>query len=145
MEIEMMNQTFVVTMKATVTKSYKVDANSAAEAEATVNDIFSVLNEVGVEEAYEQEHVKTTALPPKKWSSSHKNPFYAISEIAKPGDYAKAKDVLANSADLWETWDMKSYLDDVLADIATSTGIIVQVELVDDCPVSFRAAYDNDL
>jgi len=47
--------TFNVTIRATVTKTYTIEADSQEEAEATAHDAFSVLNEDGIDEDYGQE------------------------------------------------------------------------------------------
>ena len=46
---------YSVTIRALVTKTYEVEAESEAEAIATANDIFSVLNEDGIDEDYQQD------------------------------------------------------------------------------------------
>ena len=78
------------------------------------------------------------------WSQWHPNPFTAISEIAKPGDFGKALLQLQHSAFCWDAWDPESYVDDLLAEIAGATNIVVQIE----SPSLFeqklyRAAYDQ--
>jgi len=48
-------KTYQVTIRATVTKTYKVEADNEDVAYEEANIMFSVLNEDGVDENYEQE------------------------------------------------------------------------------------------
>lgn len=48
-------KTYNVTIQATVTKTYTIEANSEETATEFANQCFSVLNEDGVEERYDQQ------------------------------------------------------------------------------------------
>lgn len=48
-------KTYQVTIRATVTKTYEVEADNADAACEEANSIFSVLNEDGIDENYQQE------------------------------------------------------------------------------------------
>ncbi len=48
-------KTYEITIRAKLTKTYTIEANSIEEAEATANDIFDIHNEPDVPENYEQE------------------------------------------------------------------------------------------
>ena len=53
---------FNVTIKATVTKTYEVEAETQDLAEEQAHEIFSVLCETGISENYEQDTVDTELL-----------------------------------------------------------------------------------
>ena len=48
-------KTYQVTIRATVTKTYEVEADNEDAAYEEANSIFSVLNEDGIDENYQQE------------------------------------------------------------------------------------------
>ena len=48
-------KTYQVTIRATVTKTYEVEAENKDAAYEQANSIFSVLNEDGIDENYQQE------------------------------------------------------------------------------------------
>ena len=50
-------QTYEITIRATITKTYTVEADDAATAEAVAHEIFVVTNEPDVPENYEQETI----------------------------------------------------------------------------------------
>ena len=54
--------TFDVTIRAVITKTYEVEADSQELAEEQAHDIFSVLNESGISEDYEQDTMNTELL-----------------------------------------------------------------------------------
>ena len=53
---------FDVTIKAVITKTYEVEADTQELAEQEAHEIFSVLNETGISENYEQDTVDTELL-----------------------------------------------------------------------------------
>ena len=53
---------FDVTIRAVITKTYEVEADSQELAEEEAHSIFSVLNETGISENYEQDTVDTQLL-----------------------------------------------------------------------------------
>ncbi|KVX33911.1 hypothetical protein WT31_09565 [Burkholderia territorii] len=79
------------------------------------------------------------------WSDWFNNPFQAIKAVTeshgKPEDYMRALDVLRTSAE-WDNFDLKTYLDDVLQEIAGETNIVCQYDQDTVTARRFRAAYD---
>lgn len=53
---------FDVTIRAVITKTYEVEAETQELAEQEAHEIFSVLNESGISEDYEQDTMNTELL-----------------------------------------------------------------------------------
>ena len=54
--------TFDVTIRAVITKTYEVEAETQELAEQEAHEIFNVLNETGISEDYEQDTMNTELL-----------------------------------------------------------------------------------
>ncbi|MBR8189050.1 hypothetical protein KDW82_08260 [Burkholderia vietnamiensis] len=97
------------------------------------------LRERNLHEAHEKSPVTVI------WSDWFNNPFQAIKAAAeshgKPEDYMRALEVLRTSAD-WDNFDLDTYLDDVLQEIAGETNIVCQSDRDTVTARRFRAAYD---
>jgi hypothetical protein len=53
---------YAITITATVTKTYEVEEFCEGKAIETAHEIFSVLNEDGIEEKYDQETVRVEQI-----------------------------------------------------------------------------------